>query len=41
MELAMDLFEPRLVDVRVNLRGGKARMAEHFLDGAEVGAVTQ
>src|SRR5690349_7741254 len=29
------------VDVRVQLRGGEVRVAEHFLDGAEVGATLE
>ena len=41
MELPVNLLEPRLVDVRVNLRGGEARVAEHFLDRAQVRAVAE
>ncbi len=41
MELTMDLFEPGLVDVRVNLRGRKAGVAQHFLDRAQVGPVAE
>ena len=41
MKLSVDLLEARLVDMRVNLRGRKARVTEHFLDGAKVGPVSQ
>ncbi len=32
MELLVNAFEPRVVDVRVNLRGTDAGVAEHFLN---------
>ncbi len=32
MKLLVDAFEPRVVDVRVNLRGANAGMAKHFLN---------
>ena len=35
------LFESFGRNVRVNLRGAEARMTEHFLNGAEVGAAVQ
>ena len=31
MILLVDSFQPAVFDVRVNLRGGNAGMAEHFL----------
>ena len=39
MKLAVNLFEPGLIDVGVNLRGREAGVAEHFLDRAQIGAV--
>ncbi len=39
MKAAMDLFQPRLIDVSVNLRSGEAGMAQHFLNRTQVGAV--
>ena len=41
MELAVDRLEPRRIDVRVDLRGGDARMAEHLLHLPQVGAAGQ
>ena len=39
MEAFVDLAEVLVGDVGVNLRGGDVRVAEHGLDGAEIGAV--
>jgi len=41
MKRVMDFLETRVVDVRVDLRGRDARMAEHFLYLAQVGAAGQ
>ena len=41
MELSMDGFEPILIDVRVNLGRGNIGVTQHFLDDAQVGAVTE
>ena len=41
MELSMDGFEPILVHVRVNLGRGNVGVTQHFLDDAQVGAVTE
>ena len=37
----MHLPQPYLVDMGVDLRGGEAGVTEHFLDGAQVRAVTE
>ena len=34
-------FKPLLIDVRVNLCCRNIRVAEHFLDNAQIGAVPQ
>jgi hypothetical protein len=39
MKLPMHGLEPLLIDMGVNLRGGYVRVAEHFLDDAQVGAI--
>jgi hypothetical protein len=39
MKLSVHGFEPLLIDMRVNLRRRNIRVAEHFLDNAQVGAV--
>jgi hypothetical protein len=39
MKLSMDRFEPLLIDVRVDLGSGDVRVAEHFLNNAQIGAV--
>jgi hypothetical protein len=36
MKLPMTLLQPRLVDVRIDLGGGKTRVTEHFLDRSQV-----
>ena len=36
MEAAMDALEPAGIDVRVTLRRGNARVAEHLLNVAEI-----
>jgi hypothetical protein len=36
VERLVNAFEPRVVDVRVDLRRGNAGMAEHFLHLAEI-----
>src|SRR5919107_180118 len=41
VRLVVDLDEFLHRDVRVNLRGGEARVAEEFLDVAEVGAAVE
>jgi hypothetical protein len=41
MKLTVDLFEPGLVDMRVDLRCRETRVAEHLLDGAKIRAVTE
>ena len=41
MELSMYGFEPLLIDVGINLGRGNVGVAEHFLDNAQVGAVTE
>ena len=41
MELSMYRFEPLLIDVGVNLRCGDIGVAEHVLDDAQIGAVTE
>lgn len=41
VELTVGLGEAFGADVRVDLGGGDVGVAEHFLDGAEVGAVVQ
>ena len=37
----MHRLEPLLIDMRVNLRCRNIRMAEHFLDNAQIGAVAE
>ena len=39
MKLPMHGFKPLLIDMRVNLRCRNIRVAEHFLDNAQIGAV--
>ena len=41
MEAKVRLFEPFLVNVRVNLRGGDIRVAQHLLDDPQVCAVVE
>ena len=41
MKLVVDRLETRRVDVGVNLRGGDAGMAEHFLHLPQVGTATE
>jgi hypothetical protein len=41
MKLSMDGFQPLLIDVRVNLRRGNICVPEHFLDDAQVSAVSE
>jgi len=41
MKLAVNLLEPGLIDVGVNLRGREARVAEHLLDRAQIGSVAE
>ncbi len=41
MKLVVDRLETRRVDVRVDLRGGDAGMAEHLLHLPQVGAATE
>lgn len=41
VELFMHLVKSLICDVRVDLRGGNGGVAEHFLDGADVGAVNE
>ena len=37
----MHSFKPLLIDMRVNLRCRNIRVAEHFLNYAQVGAISQ
>ena len=37
----MDGFQPLLIDVRVNLRRGNICVPQHFLDDAQVSAVSE
>ncbi len=37
----MHSFKPLLIDMRVNLRCRNIRVAEHFLDNAQIGAIPQ
>ena len=37
----MHRFKPLLIDMRVNLSGRNIRMAEHFLNNAQIGAIPQ
>jgi hypothetical protein len=41
MKLSMHSFKPLLIDMRVNLRCRNIRVAEHFLDNAQIGAIPQ
>ncbi len=41
MKLTMNLFQAGLVDVSVNLGRGQARVSQHFLDGAQIGPMTE
>src|SRR6266513_3854319 len=41
MELIIELLQPRPRDVRVDLRRRDVGVAEHHLDGAEIGAVLE
>ena len=41
VKLAMDFLQPRVVNMRVQLRGGDTYVAEHFLDLPQVGAARQ
>ena len=41
MKLSVYGLKPLLIDMGVNLRCGNIRVAEHFLDDAQVGAVPQ
>ena len=41
MEGAVDLFELGVGEVGVDLSGGDGRMAEHGLDGTDIGTVNQ
>ena len=41
MELPVDLFEPRLIHVRVDLCGGDAGVPEHLLDLTQVRSTGQ
>ena len=37
----MDGFQPLLIDVRVNLRRGNICVPEHFLNDAEISAISE
>ncbi len=37
----MDFFELAAIDLRVDLRGGDAGVAQHFLDDAEISAAAK
>ena len=41
MEFFVDVVQTFVGDMRVDLRGGNVGVAEHGLDGAQVGAVLQ
>ena len=41
MRLLIDVLEVLFHNVRIDLRGGNVRMAEHFLNGAQIRAVFQ
>src|SRR2546423_4465655 len=41
MKLVIDLLQPRSRNVGVDLRRGDVRVAEHHLDGPQIGAVLQ
>jgi hypothetical protein len=41
MKCGMHFFQPRVIDVRVDLRRGDAGVAEHFLDLPQVGPAGQ
>ncbi len=41
MKLSMDGFKSLLIDVRVDLRRRNIRVPEHFLDDAQVGAISE
>jgi hypothetical protein len=41
VELAMDGFEPLLIDVGVDLGRGNIGVTEHFLDDAQIGAIAE
>lgn len=41
MMLLMQCLQPRLRDMRVNLRGGEVGVAEEHLDHAQIGAVVE
>ncbi len=41
MKLSMHSLKPLLIDMRVNLRCRNIRVAEHFLDNAQIGAIPQ
>jgi hypothetical protein len=39
VKLPMHSLEPLLIDMCVNLRSGNVRVAQHFLDDAQVGTI--
>ena len=41
VKLSMNRFQPLLIDVRIHLRCRDIRVPEHFLDDAEVGAISE
>ena len=41
MKLAMHGFQSLLIDVRIDLRCRNVGVTEHFLDDAQIGAVSQ
>ena len=41
MKLSMHSFEPLLVDMRIDLRGGNIGVAEHLLNDPQIGAVPE
>jgi hypothetical protein len=41
MKLPMHSLKPLLIDMRINLRGRNIRVAKHFLNNAQIGAIPQ
>ena len=39
MKLPVHSFQPLLIDMRIDLRGGNIRMPQHLLDDPQIGAV--
>jgi hypothetical protein len=41
VKLPMHSFQPLLIDVRIDLRGGNIGMPQHLLDDSQIGAVPE